>query len=152
MRSGSPRRPRKCCRSPSSIARQWDRAARARCSSACTSSTRSTNAASCAASSGVRSLRARFRGKVMAEELSLIQYPADFPIKVMGLTRAGFAQAVVEIVRRHAPDFDPSSVEMRPSKKNKYLSLTVTIRATSREQLDSLYRELCDHPMVVMVL
>jgi putative lipoic acid-binding regulatory protein len=88
----------------------------------------------------------------MAEELSLIQYPADFPIKVMGLTRAGFAQAVVEIVRRHAPDFDPSSVEMRPSKKNKYLSLTVTIRATSREQLDSLYRELCDHPMVVMVL
>ena len=88
----------------------------------------------------------------MAESASLIDYPADFPIKVMGQTRPGFAQAVVEIVKRHAPDFDPAGVEMRASKKNKYLSVTVTIRATSREQLDNLYRELCDHPMVVMVL
>ncbi|HTP94707.1 MAG TPA: DUF493 domain-containing protein [Burkholderiales bacterium] len=88
----------------------------------------------------------------MAEQISLIEYPCDFPIKVMGQTQAGFAQAVVDIVRRHAPDFDPASVEMRSSKKNKYLSLTVTVRATSREQLDRLYRELCDHPMVVMVL
>ena len=70
----------------------------------------------------------------------------------MGYTQAGFAQSVVEIVRRHAPDFDAASVEMRSSKQNKYLSLTVTIRATSREQLDNLYRELCDHPQVVMVL
>jgi putative lipoic acid-binding regulatory protein len=83
---------------------------------------------------------------------SLIEYPTEFPIKIMGLTRAGFAQAVVELVRRHAADFDGATVEMKPSKHGKYLSITCTINATSREQLDNLYRELCDHPMVVMVL
>ena len=61
-------------------------------------------------------------------------------------------QAVIEVVTRHAPDFDPGSVEMRVSKKNRYLSLTCTVRATSREQLDALYQALCDHPQVVMVL
>jgi len=55
-------------------------------------------------------------------------------------------------VKRHAPDFDGTTMEMRPSKKGKYLSVTVVIRATSREQLDALYQELCDLPMVVMVL
>jgi hypothetical protein len=55
-------------------------------------------------------------------------------------------------VRRHAPDFDPATLEMRSSRAGKYLSLTCTIRAVSREQLDELYRELCDHPMVTMVL
>ena len=79
-------------------------------------------------------------------------YPCDFPVKILGHTRAGFAQAILEIVRRHAPDFDGSSMEMKSSKRGKYLSLTCVIRATSREQLDRLYRELCDHPMVVMVL
>jgi putative lipoic acid-binding regulatory protein len=59
---------------------------------------------------------------------------------------------MLEIVRRHAPDFDGSSMAMKSSKRGKYLSLTCVIRATSREQLDRLYRELCDHPMVVMVL
>ena len=79
-------------------------------------------------------------------------YPCDFPIKVLGHTRAGFAQGVLEIVRRHAPEFDGSAMGMKSSKRGKYLSLTCVIRATSREQLDGLYRELCDHPMVVMVL
>ena len=51
-----------------------------------------------------------------------------------------------------APDFDPASVEMRVSKKSRYLSLTCTVRATSRGQLDELYQALCDHPLVVMVL
>jgi len=88
----------------------------------------------------------------MAAEPSLIEYPCDFPIKIMGRTEPGFAQAIVDLVTRHAPDFDSSRVEMRVSKKNHYLSLTCTIRATSREQLDQLYRELCDHPAVVMVL
>ena len=82
----------------------------------------------------------------------LADYPCDFPVKILGHTRAGFAQAMLEIVRRHAPDFDGSSMEMKSSKRGKYLSLTCVIRATSREQLDRLYRELCDHPMVVMVL
>jgi putative lipoic acid-binding regulatory protein len=83
---------------------------------------------------------------------SLIQYPTDFPIKVMGRREPHLVQSIVDIVRRHAPDFDPVTVEMRTSKKNSYLSVTCTVRATSREQLDALYQDLCDHPAVVMVL
>jgi uncharacterized protein len=86
------------------------------------------------------------------ENASLIEYPCDFPIKVLGRTQAGFAQAVLGIVRLHAPDFDGATMEMKTSKQGKYLSVTCVIRATSREQLDALYRALCDHPMVVMVL
>jgi len=83
---------------------------------------------------------------------SLLQYPTDFPIKVMGRREPSLVQTIVGIVQRHAPDFDPATVEMRTSKKNSYLSVTCTVRATSREQLDALYQELCDHPAVVMVL
>jgi uncharacterized protein len=83
---------------------------------------------------------------------SLIAFPCEFPIKVMGKTQAGFAQAISGVVQRHAADFDPSTIEMRPSREGNYLSLTVTVNAQSREQLDALYRELCDHPMVTMVL
>jgi putative lipoic acid-binding regulatory protein len=83
---------------------------------------------------------------------SPLQFPTAFPIKVMGLTRDGFAQAIVAVVRRHAAEFDPATVEMRTSSRGKYLSLTCTITATSRAQLDDLYRELTAHPMVVMVL
>jgi putative lipoic acid-binding regulatory protein len=83
---------------------------------------------------------------------SALAFPCDFPIKVMGRKERGFAQAVTDIVRKHARDFDPASVEMRPSRQGKYLSVTCVVRATSREQLDALYRELCDHPAVVMVL
>jgi len=70
----------------------------------------------------------------------------------MGRKERGFAQTMTDIVLRHAPDFDVASVEMRPSRQGKYLSVTCVIRATSREQLDALYQELCDHPSVVMVL
>lgn len=87
-----------------------------------------------------------------AETASLLAFPCEFPIKVMGRTQTDFAQAIAAVVRRHAPDFDPSSVQMRSSREGNYISLTVTINATSREQLDELYRELCDHPMVTMVL
>ena len=83
---------------------------------------------------------------------SPLAFPCDFPIKVMGRKQPGFAQAVTDIVRKHAPDFDPASVEMRPSRQGRYLSVTCVVRATSREQLDALYQELCDYPAVVMVL
>jgi putative lipoic acid-binding regulatory protein len=83
---------------------------------------------------------------------SLLVFPCAFPIKVMGLTREGFAQTIVAVVQKHAPDFDPRTVEMRASSAGKYLSLTCTIHATSRDQLDLLYRELSSHPMVTMVL
>ena len=82
----------------------------------------------------------------------VLAFPCEFPIKVMGKTQTGYAQAVTEVVTRHAPDFDPATLEMRSSREGNYLSLTFTIRAVSREQLDELYRELCDHPMVTMVL
>ncbi|MGQ0547546.1 MAG: YbeD family protein [Betaproteobacteria bacterium] len=85
-------------------------------------------------------------------EGSLLDFPCDFPIKVMGRKAPGFAQAVTDIVGRHAPDFDPATVEMRPSRQGRYLSVTCVVRATSRTQLDALYQELCDHPAVVMVL
>jgi putative lipoic acid-binding regulatory protein len=81
-----------------------------------------------------------------------IRYPLEYPIKVMGRRGPRLVQTVVDIVKRHAPDFDPATVEMRVSRKNNYLSVTCVVRATSRAQLDALYRELCDHPAVVMVL
>ncbi len=85
-------------------------------------------------------------------KVSLLDFPCDFPLKIMGKTQPGFAQAVIEVVKRHAPDFDPATVEMRPSRENNFLSITTTIKATSQQQLDALYRELCDHPMVQLVL
>ena len=88
----------------------------------------------------------------MQQDPSLIEYPCRFPIKIMGHTQAGFAQAMLEVVSRHVPDFDGATMGMRTSKHGKYLSVTCEINATSREQLDGLYKELCDHPMVVMVL
>jgi len=81
-----------------------------------------------------------------------LAFPCDFPIKVMGRKTPGFAQTVMDIVLKHAPDFDASTIEMRPSRQGRYLSVTCVVRATSRDQLDQLYRELCDHPSVVMVL
>jgi len=83
---------------------------------------------------------------------SLIVYPSDFPIKIMGAMQDAFAQTMLELVTLHDPDFDASKMTMRPSTKGTYLALTVTVRATSREQLDNLYRALSSHPMVKVVL
>ncbi len=83
---------------------------------------------------------------------SLIEFPCDFPIKVMGARVDGFAQAVVAVVVTHDPGFDAASVEMRPSRNGNYLALTCTVRAISQDQLDALYRELSTHPMVKVVL
>ncbi len=74
---------------------------------------------------------------LMAEEgRPVLEFPTAFPIKVMGRRTDDFAQAIVDVVLRHAADFDPATLEMR----------------TSREQLDALYRELTSHPLVTMVL
>ncbi len=83
---------------------------------------------------------------------SLLVFPCAFPIKIMGRTQDGFAQTIVAVVQKHAPDFDPRTLEMRASNAGNYLSLTCTINAVSREQLDDLYRELSSHEMVTMVL
>jgi len=91
-------------------------------------------------------------GVPLAAQVTLLEFPCTFPIKIMGRTRDGFAQAIAAIVCKHAPDFDPATLEMRSSSAGNYLSMTATINATSREQLDDLYRELVAHPMVAMVL
>lgn len=85
-------------------------------------------------------------------EQSLIEYPSAFPIKVMGEQVEGFVEAVVAVAHQFDPDFDPGTVERRPSSTGRYLGLTITITATSREQLDELYRTLSTHPMVKVVL
>jgi putative lipoic acid-binding regulatory protein len=85
-------------------------------------------------------------------ENSLIEYPSAFPIKVMGAAVEGFEAAMVAVVQRFDPAFDPATIERRPSRGGNYLGITLTITATSREQLDELYRALTAHPMVKVVL
>ncbi len=85
-------------------------------------------------------------------EQSLIEYPSQFPIKVMGAHVEGFVEAVAHVARQFDPGFDASTIEQRPSKGGNYLGLTITITATSREQLDEIYRTLTTHPMVKVVL
>lgn len=90
--------------------------------------------------------------KSIPPEQSLIEYPIAFPIKVMGAHVEGFVEAVTAVVLQFDPGFDPASVELRPSRGGNYLGVTVTVTATSREQLDELYRTLSTHPMVKVVL
>jgi len=86
------------------------------------------------------------------EPESLIVYPSQFPIKVMGVKDDGMVSAITHIAHQFDPAFDPSTIELRESKGGKYLGVTITITATSREQLDELYRTLSTHPMVKVVL
>ena len=89
----------------------------------------------------------------MAEQPeTLLEFPCAFPLKIMGLSSDALAQTVLAIVQRHAPDFDGTTMEMRASTGGKYVSLTCTITATSKPQLDALYRELSGHPLVKVVL
>ena len=89
---------------------------------------------------------------IIPPDKSLIEYPSRFPIKVMGANAEGFAQTVIDLTLMFDPGLDVSTVEQRLSSGGKYLGLTVTITATSREQLDEFYRTLTTHPMVKMVL
>lgn len=83
---------------------------------------------------------------------TLIEYPSIFPIKVMGTANDHFVHAMVQIALQFDPGFDASTVELRPSKGGNYLGVTLSVTATSREQLDDLYRALTSHPMVKIVL
>ncbi|WP_431260368.1 DUF493 family protein [Roseateles chitinivorans] len=93
-----------------------------------------------------------FNNAPIPPEQSLIEYPSQFPIKVMGAQVEGFVEAIVSVARQFDPAFDASTVETRPSSGGKYLGVTITVTATSREQLDELYRTLTTHPMVKVVL
>ncbi|MGJ7492950.1 YbeD family protein [Variovorax sp. ZT4R33] len=83
---------------------------------------------------------------------SLIEYPSQFPIKVMGPKVDGFVHAVTLVAEKFDPQFDASTIELRSSKAGNYLGVTITVTATSREQLDEIYRTLSSHPMVKVVL
>lgn len=87
-----------------------------------------------------------------ADPESPLQFPCDFPIKAFGHNRADFDALVVEIVRRHASNLGEGAVTSRPSSKGKYTAVTVTIRAESREQLDSIYRDLTACPEILTAL
>jgi putative lipoic acid-binding regulatory protein len=87
-----------------------------------------------------------------ARKDSLIEYPSKFPIKVMGANVDGFVTAVTHVAKQFDPTFDATTVELRDSKAGNYLGVTITVTATSREQLDDLYRALSTHPMVKVVL
>lgn len=87
-----------------------------------------------------------------ARKDSLIEFPSAFPVKVMGLQVPEFLPAVLEMTRAADPAFDAQTVELRPSSGGKYLGVTVTITATSQDQLDGLYRALTSHPLVKVAL
>jgi putative lipoic acid-binding regulatory protein len=87
-----------------------------------------------------------------ARKDSLIEYPSQFPIKVMGAKVDGFVTAITHVARQFDPAFDATTVQLRDSSGGKYLGVTITVTATSREQLDDLYRALSSHPMVKVVL
>lgn len=83
---------------------------------------------------------------------TLLEFPCDFPIKAMGRDDGKFEALVIGIVRRHAPDLHEAAIHSRPSKAGNYLSVTVTVRAHSREQLDNIYLELTACEQVLMAL
>jgi hypothetical protein len=83
---------------------------------------------------------------------SLIEYPSEFPIKVMGPHVDGFVEAIVEVARGFDPALDAARIELRPSSAGNYLGITLFVNATSREQLDALYRALSAHPLAKVVL
>lgn len=83
---------------------------------------------------------------------TLIEFPCDFPIKVMGETHADFSSEIIKTIQTIAPAFDASKIEMRGSTGGKYISLTCTVHVTSKQQLDDIYRAISAHPMVKFAL
>lgn len=88
----------------------------------------------------------------MSNEETLLKFPCTFPIKAMGKADPGFEILVLELIQRHAPKADQDTVKTRPSKGGKWLAVTVTIEATSKDQLDAIYQALTDHEKIVMAL
>jgi putative lipoic acid-binding regulatory protein len=83
---------------------------------------------------------------------TLIEFPCDFPIKVMGEAHTDFSSEIVKTIQQKLPSFNASHVEMRGSSGGKYISLTCTVHVTSKPQLDDIYRALSAHPMTKFVL
>lgn len=83
---------------------------------------------------------------------TLIEFPCDFPIKVMGETHVDFSSEIIKTIQAQLPSFDASHIEMRGSSGGKYISLTCTVHVSSKPQLDDIYRALTAHPMVKFAL
>ena len=83
---------------------------------------------------------------------TVMEFPCEFPIKVMGKTAEDFDAMVVSIVRKHAPEYTDVAVKTRQSRGGQYISVTVTIQAQSREQLDNIYMDLTANDRVLMAL
>ena len=86
------------------------------------------------------------------ESDELFNFPCDFPIKIMGRCDCDLEILVVEVINRHVSDLSENAVTTRPSGKGNFISVTVTVKATSREQLDNIYRELTAREEVLMAL
>ncbi len=83
---------------------------------------------------------------------SPLKFPCEFPVKAMGLSGIDFEEHVLDIFRRHVPDLDETLISKRDSQAGKYVSITVTVQAKNRQQLDAIYQELTDSKHVVMAL
>jgi len=88
----------------------------------------------------------------MSEQETLFEFPCEFPIKVMGKNHVDFEITVMKIVSKHVPDLTEGALKTRPSSNGKYISITVTIQAESKDQLDNIYNELSAHELVLMAL
>ncbi|PPD40233.1 MAG: DUF493 domain-containing protein [Methylobacter sp.] len=87
----------------------------------------------------------------MTEE-TLFEFPCQFPIKAMGKNDIEIDVLVIEIIRRHAPEINETHIKTRPSKDGRFLAVTATITANSKQQLDAIYQDLTDHPLILFAL
>jgi putative lipoic acid-binding regulatory protein len=85
-------------------------------------------------------------------EQTLVEFPCDFLIKVMGETSETFAMTMLEVIREHEPNFDASKIEMRGSSSGRFISLSCSVYVESKPQLDAIYRALSTHPLVKFAL
>lgn len=88
----------------------------------------------------------------MSDQETLLQFPCEFPIKVMGKAGLEFEATVLQIIRKHVPDLGNAAVTVRHSKDNNFAAITVMITATSKEQIDAIYFDLTSHDDVLMAL
>jgi len=87
-----------------------------------------------------------------SNEDTIMKFPCQFPIKVMGIASDNFDIVIFNIIKKHVPYLSEDAIKSRLSQKGNYVSVTVTIEAESREQLDNIYYDLTEHKMVLMAL
>ncbi len=90
--------------------------------------------------------------KIFQNKESAIKFPCHFPIKIMGKAHEDLKEAVIAILNQHAPEFSSDDLKIKPSNAGNYHSITATIHAKSREQLDAIYQALTEHELILMAL